>query len=97
MKCLLVFASLGLGLAGSALGQVNLPEGFEIVEFAETDHATRSPRINNCGEIVYVQDRFEDSRVYLYENGKITRLTDFNNGLGVANPDVNDDGTIVWT
>ena len=83
-------------VCGFALGQVNLPEGFEIVEFAESDKLTRSPLINNCGEIVYVQDRFEDSRVYLYDNGKITRLTDFNNGLGVSSPDVNDDGTVVW-
>jgi len=83
-------------LVGPALGQVNLPEGFEIVEFAVTDTRTSRPAINNCGEIVYVKDRFEDSRVYLYDNGKITRLTDHNKGLGVGLPDINDEGTIVW-
>jgi len=96
MRYGLIIVSVGWMFCGSALGQVNLPEGFEIVEFAESDELTQSPRINNCGEIVYVQDRFEDSRVYLYDDGKITRLTDFNNGLGVGSPDVNDDGTIVW-
>ncbi len=96
MKCRLVLMTLALNVGGSALGQVNLPQGFEIVEFAVNDKKTNRPAINNCGEIVYVKDRFENSRVYLYDNGKITRLTEFNNGLGVVDPDINDDGTVVW-
>ena len=96
MKCGLLFVSLAFGVGGSALGQVNLPQGFEIVEFAEADKTRRSPRINNCGEIVYVQDRPEDSRVYLYDNGKITRLTEADPGRAVSGPDTNDAGAIVW-
>jgi hypothetical protein len=82
--------------AASARGPADLPAGYEIVEFAVNDVQTGEPAINNCGEIVYVKDRFENSRVYLYDNGKITRLTDYNNGLLVFQGDINDAGTIVW-
>jgi len=91
-----MIVGVALVLAGSALAQVNLPEGFEIVEFAVNDKMTRSPAINNCGEIVYVKDNKQDSRVFLYDNGKITRLTDDDQGRLVSHPDINDDGTIVW-
>ncbi len=91
----LIVGVIGL-LSGSSVGQVNLPEGFEIVEFAVNDKKTDAPAINNCGEIVYVKDRFEDSRVYLYDNGKITRVTDDDGGRLVFGTDINDDGTIVW-
>ncbi|RJP38334.1 MAG: hypothetical protein C4547_04670 [Phycisphaerales bacterium] len=93
---MLMAAVLVSGFVRSALGQVNLPDGFEIVEFAESDTLTWSPRINNCGEIVYVQDRLENSRVYLYDNGKIARLTEADPGRGVFGPDINDAGTVVW-
>jgi len=96
MRCGFMIIGLALVLAGSASGQVNLPEGFEIVEFAVNDKMTRSPAINNCGEIVYVKDNKQDSRVFLYDNGKITRLTDDDQGRLVSGPDINDDGTIVW-
>ncbi len=96
MKSLVAIVGLVLSLCGLAAAQVNLPDGFEIVEFAESDTLTRPPRINNCGEIVYVQDRFENSRVYLYDNGRITRLTDEDGGRLVSGPDINDRGTIVW-
>jgi len=91
-----MIVGVALVLAGSAAGQVNLPEGFEIVEFAVSDKYTFWPAINNCGEIVYVKDTHEHSRVFLYDNGKITRLTDYDKGRLVLGGDINDEGTIVW-
>jgi len=91
-----MIVGVALVLAASAAGQVNLPEGFEIVEFAVSDKRTDHPAINNCGEIVYVKDKHENSRVFLYDNGKITRLTDYDKGRLVLGADINDDGTIVW-
>lgn len=91
-----IIAVVFFALASPTLGQVDIPEGYEIVEFSVNDRMTRQPAMNDCGEIVYVKDRFEDSRVYLYDNGKITRLTDYNEGRGVAVGDINNSGTIVW-
>jgi len=91
-----MIVALALVLAASAAGQVNLPEGFEIVEFAVSDKRTDQPAINDCGEIVYVKDKHENSRVFLYDNGKITRLTDYDKGRLVLGADINDAGTIVW-
>ena len=97
MRCGFMIIGLALVLAASAAGQVNLPEGFEIVEFAVNDKITWVPAINNCGEIVYVKDNNEDTRVYLYDNGKITRLTNFDPGRGVFGPVINDAGVVVWS
>lgn len=96
-RCVAPFVVGATILAPSAAAQVNLPPGFEVVEFAVSDKITYWPKINNCGEIVFVKDRFENSRVYLYDNGQLTRLTDYNNGLGTYGPDINGSGTIVWS
>ena len=36
-------------------GQVNLPEGFEIVEIGTTDHFAGFPAINDCGQLVFAE------------------------------------------
>ncbi len=51
-------------------GQVNLPEGFEIVEFAESDYFTNGPSMNNCGQIMFDQrlgPNFQDREMFLYD------------------------------
>jgi hypothetical protein len=96
MKTRRIVAALFLLLTSASLGQVDIPAGYEIVEFAVDESMTNRPRINDCGGVVFVKDRFENSRVYLYDNGKLTRLTDYDDGRGVAEPDVNENGLIIW-
>ncbi len=78
-----------------ARGQVNLPAGFEVVEFAVSDVRTDGYMgINNCGQIVYTKGRGDTGEIFLYDNGRITQLTD--NDILDGYPDINDAGTIVW-
>jgi len=79
-----------------ALGQVNLPEGFEIVEFAFSEKQSSSPGLNDCGQIVYHKGgaTHPETEIFLYDNGRITQLT--RNNVSDAFPDINDAGTIVW-
>lgn len=90
--------ALGIALlwVHASSAQVDIPEGYEIVEFSIDQRKTGPPAINDCGEIVYVKDRFEDSRVYLYDSGKISRLTDYDDGRGVGEPRINENGLVVW-
>ncbi len=80
-----------------ALGQVNLPQGFEIVEFGFSEKQTSIPGLNGCGQIVYHTGGFTQptTEAYLYDNGRIVQLT--NNNVPDVLPDINDAGTIVWT
>jgi len=91
----LIVGVIGL-LGGSAPGQVNLPEGFEIVEFGVSEEITGTPSINNCGQIVYRKDRNERSVIYLYDNGAIRTIAESRPELMVGLNDINDAGTIVW-
>lgn len=84
-------------LSAGALSQVNLPPGFELVEFGVNDKYTGVPAINECGQIVYTKDIWENSRLFLYDNGRITQLTQYDKGRLVMFPDINNAGTIVWT
>lgn len=82
-------------LPTAALGQVNLPEGFEVVEFGAHDYPMR-PRMNNCGEVVFWYDVNEASRIYLYDNGRITAVTGPDGDYFNLLPDINDQGTVAW-
>lgn len=94
IRCLFVLASLS---AAQALAQVELPPGFEIVDFHVSDDYTQSPNLNNCGQIAYGKrfgSSWAQSEIFLYENGRITRITE-NGGPDVL-PDINDHGQMVW-
>ncbi len=80
----------------AASAQVNLPPGFEIVEFAESDYSCTHADINDCGQIAYAQVQNSEGHleVFVYENGEITQIT---NGVdGGTFPYINNHGQMVW-
>jgi len=85
-------------LAPAACAQVNLPEGFEVVQFEFTPQAAFGPQINDCGEVVWSRGQGQDKNkgIYYYDNGRAKRLSGDNIGLGVGMPDIDRDGLIVW-
>jgi len=93
-----LFAAGGwLAWTSVALAQVNLPEGFEIVEFGVSPYLTDVPRINNCGQIVFGKALEDHAWVlYLYDNGSIREIARERDG-GIPMPDINDHGTVVYT
>ncbi len=88
---------IAVALWSPVFAQVNLPEGFEIVEFGFSEKQTSIPALNDCGQIVYHTGAFTQpaTEVYLYDNGRIVQLT--NNNVPDVLPHINDAGTIVWT
>jgi len=80
-----------------AVAQVEIPEGFEIVEFAFSDTSTWPPAINNCGQIAFGKRLGRTQRtveILLYDNGRIVQVTDNRDrDIGV---DINDAGAMVW-
>jgi len=87
-----------LGWASVAHAQVNLPEGFELVEFGFSERFTDVPRINNCGQVVFGKKLNEGDHgwvLYLYDNGSIREIVRENKGH-IPAPDINDHGTIVY-
>ena len=76
------------------VGQVNLPEGFEVVEIVRSDVQMNFPHINTCGQIVFQWGRPRDVDVFLYDNGSLVHITDDDRFNG--SPDINDAGTIVY-
>jgi len=90
----MVVAGLWTGLA---FGQVEIPEGFEIVEIASSDYGSGSPKINICGEVVFELQLDPDlttQEIFLYDNGSLTRLT--HNDVRDRVAAINNAGTIVW-
>lgn len=80
-----------------ASAQVNLPPGFEIVEFAVDERGTGRSDINDCGQIVFDKNPGPNSsysEIYLYDNGKIVQIT--NNRDGDVFPLINNRGQMVW-
>jgi len=90
-------AGTWLAWTGVAPAQVNLPEGFEIVEFGVSPYFTDVPQINNCGQIVFGKAMEGHAwRLYLYDNGAIREIARERDG-GIPMPDINDQGTVVYT
>jgi len=82
-----------------ALGQV-LPPGYkDVVEITNDSAFNYSAAINNRGQIVFSKwinpNDPSTSEIYLYDNGKLTRLTDDN--IWDDYPDINDAAEIVWS
>ncbi len=86
---------------GDPCGFQQIPLGFEILDIVTPELQGSEhywPKINNCGEVIF-HTRFElfnnaTQEVFLYDNGKLTRVTD--NNTSDFNPDINDDGTMSW-
>lgn len=88
------------GGVGDQRAPLRIPPGFEIVQLTDDPSVyDYRPKINNRGQIVftrwYVPGDHRTKEILLYDRGRITRLT--NDYVGDALPDINDDGTIVWT
>ncbi len=86
---------LCVAVANRAVAEV--PPGFEIVHITDNPNDySRVPKINNCGEVVF--DTWINSgpgEIFLYDNGRLARIT--NDSTHDAWPDLNADGTLVWT
>jgi hypothetical protein len=96
-RVILASAVLGLLAAWPATGQV--PLGYEIVTVTDNPYYEPVPRINNRGQIVFMGWMDNSNRlteeIFLYDNGRVIRLT--NDNIQDVGPDINDDGTIVWS
>ena len=80
-----------------AVAQVEIPEGFEIVEINRSDYFTGPPAINACGQIVFHERLTPESssgEIFLYDNGNLVRITE--NSVRDRSADINDAGTLVW-
>ena len=79
------------------VAQVEIPEGFEIVEITRSDYFTGFPTINNCGQIAFDQQlgpEHADKEIFLYDNGRLTRIT--HNAVRDRGTHINDVGAMVW-
>ena len=79
------------------VGQVNLPDGFEIVVAATSDEFAGPPSINDCGQIAIMLrlgPSWADAEIFLYDNGSRVRITDnHDRDVGVR---INNAGTLTW-
>lgn len=92
-----VVLSLLLGAARPAVAQV--PRGYEVVQVTQNAYLEFVPRINNRGQFVFTAWMDVSSRlteeIYFYDGKNLIRLT--NDNVQDVVPDINDDGTIVWS
>ncbi len=71
------------------------PEGFEFVNLMSGNKPFSLPRMNDCGQVVVARGYlFEETEVFLYDNGVLTQMTD--NRVSDDAPDINDEGTMTW-
>lgn len=95
MTTVLMFS---VALVTPGAGQAQIPPGYEIVQVTQNPYYEPVPRMNNCGQFVFmrwydVSDRLTEE-IFLYDNGELIRVTD--DYVQDVGPDMNDDGTIVW-
>ena len=87
------------GLLGVISANAQIPPGYEIVTVTANEYLEFFPRINNRGQIVFTAwldwPNRATQEIFLYDNGRLIRITDDN--IQDAVPDINDDGTIVWS
>ncbi|MCC7293839.1 MAG: hypothetical protein IT449_17410 [Phycisphaerales bacterium] len=102
MKDLLCFTACAVACGGFLHpSQAEPPKGYQEVRVTD-DPATfeRNPKINNRGQIVFSSRNPGDGsarnyEIFLYDNGQLIQIT--NDRKADAAPDINDDGTIVWS
>ncbi len=95
-RATLSVSALGLALSLPAVAQ--LPPGYRIVEVTNSQRDERKPKMNNRGQVVFASRiRSDDTsgEIFLYDNGQLIQIT--NDNVADAMPDLNDDGTIVWS
>jgi hypothetical protein len=86
----------GHAAVAPALGQVNVPPGYEVVRLTDDEWLDIKPRINNLGHVVWSK-RIVNSygeEIFLYDGVRIRQITD--NDLFDTHPDINDHGVMVW-
>jgi hypothetical protein len=96
LRALFLLAIVGWAVAGNARAQI--PPGYELVRITDTPYHESYARLNNHGQIVFLAHLTPDAlthEIFLYDAGQLIRLTDDNFRDG--GPDINDDGTIVWS
>ncbi len=87
----------GLMLVAHVRAQVEIPEGFEVVEVFRSNRLTTFPDINECGEIVFDSQMGRDQKdreIFLYDNEALRRIT--NNNVRDRLARLNNLGEIVW-
>lgn len=90
-------AAVGFVWACAAVGEVQIPRGFEIVQIVPTSTFIFDTQINECGQIAFIRWTGEDwstSEIYVYDNGAITRITD--NDRRDRKPRINNVGELIW-
>lgn len=102
MNCVIRFMLCALALhLGLDCAVAQLPKGYRQVRITD-DPGTFEyrPRINNRGQIVFTLRNPGDGldredEIFLYHDGRLIQITD--DHKKDAWPDINDDGTIVWS
>ena len=88
---------LALAASAPAAAQVEVPEGFEVVDAVVWNQLIQWPSLSDCGQIAYAQ-KFTGSwwtaEIMLYDNGRIVQITD--NDVVDSGVDLNSTGDIVW-
>jgi hypothetical protein len=84
-------------LTSTTLAQI--PPGFELVRVTwEPQYYDGVPEVNDCGEVVFetrLGSSWADAEIFLYQEGRLLRLTD-NNDRDVV-PDINANSVLTWS
>jgi hypothetical protein len=90
---------LGVGFAPvtPALGQVNVPPGYEVVRLTDDEWLDLKPTINNLGHVVWAKriGNSDGQEIFLYDAIQVRQIT--NNNVAEEQPDINDHGVMVWS
>ncbi len=90
-------ASVGFVCACVAVGEVQIPAGFEIVQLIPPGGVIFDTQINECGQIAFIRwtgENWSTSEIYVYDNGAITRITD--NTRRDRKPRINNVSELIW-
>ena len=85
--------------ASTALAEVRVPPGFQLIELTNNGLFNWRNSINNLGDVVWMTQSdttdAETQEIFLYKGGEITQIT--KNNARDDMPDINDNGTLVWS
>jgi len=97
LKAIATLALFSAAFAACAAAQV--PPRYEIVTIDDDPTFNYAAQMNNRGQVVYTvwfdEGNTDATDIFLYDNGNTIRLTD--DDVFDRTPDINDDGTIVWS
>ncbi|MCC7290712.1 MAG: hypothetical protein IT449_01470 [Phycisphaerales bacterium] len=95
-------ALLAVGLPCPPIARAELPPGFELVRLTDNPEFEYQPKMNNRGQVVYLR-RFggyaEWDDLFFFDGRRHVRITNDDPATPIRDvtPDINDDGTIVWS